>query len=99
MSDMLRAEIELDDIARQSGLSRPHFYKLFRAQTGLTPNLYLNTLLMEKALDTVVASEASMADIACDLGFSSQSAFTRFFAGNVGMAPTDYRRAAKVLRL
>ena len=53
---------------------------------------------MEKALDTVVASEASMADIAFDLGFSSQSAFTRFFAANVGMAPTDYRRAAKVLR-
>jgi len=32
------------------------------------------------------------------LGFSSPSVFTRFFAGHVGMAPTDYRRAVKVLR-
>jgi len=98
MSDGLGAEIELDSIARESGLSRPHFYKLFRAQTGVTPHIYVNTLLMERALDALVASEASIADIGFDLGFSSQSGFTRFFAANVGMAPTDYRRATKVLR-
>jgi len=92
------AEIELDAIAREAGLSRPHFYKLFRTQTGVTPHLYVNTLLMEKALDSLVATEASIADIGFDLGFSSQSAFAHFFASNVGMAPTDYRRAAKVLR-
>ncbi len=53
---------------------------------------------MEQALDALVATEAPIADIGFDLGFSSQSGFTRFFAANVGMAPTDYRRAAKVLR-
>ena len=53
---------------------------------------------MEKALDCVVTSDSPMADIASELGFSCQSVFTRFFAGNVGMAPTEYRRAAKVLR-
>jgi AraC-like DNA-binding protein len=53
---------------------------------------------MEKALDSLVTTESSIADIGFDLGFSSQSGFTHFFAANVGMAPTDYRRAAKVLR-
>ncbi len=98
MSESPGAEIELDSIARASGLSRPHFYRLFRTQTGVTPNLYLNTLIMEQALDALVATEVPIADIGFDLGFSSQSGFTRFFAANVGMAPTDYRRAAKVLR-
>jgi AraC-like DNA-binding protein len=98
MSESPGAEIELDTIARESGLSRPHFYRLFRAQTGVTPHLYLNTLIMEQALDAVVATDAPIADIGFDLGFSSQSGFTRFFAANVGMAPTDYRRVAKVLR-
>ncbi|WP_024519127.1 AraC family transcriptional regulator [Bradyrhizobium sp. Tv2a-2] len=98
MSECPGAEIELDTIARESGLSRPHFYRLFRIQTGVTPNLYLNTLIMEHALDALVATEAPIADISVDLGFSSQSAFTRFFAANVGLAPTEYRRAAKVLR-
>jgi AraC-like DNA-binding protein len=98
LSDAPGAEIELDDIARGAGLSRPHFYKLFRAQTGVTPNLFLNTLLMEKSLDALVSTEAPIAEIGADLGFSSQSVFARFFAGHVGMAPTEYRRAAKVLR-
>jgi AraC-like DNA-binding protein len=98
LSESPCAEIELDSIAKESGLSRPHFYRLFRNQTGVTPNLYLNTLLMERALDALVATESAISDISVDLGFSSQSGFTRFFAANVGMAPTDYRRAAKVLR-
>jgi AraC-like DNA-binding protein len=93
----LGAHIQLDEVARESGLSRPHFYKLFRNQTGVTPNLYLNTLLMERAIDVLVKTEKPVADIGFDLGFSSQSAFTRFFASNVGMAPTDYRGAAKLL--
>jgi transcriptional regulator GlxA family with amidase domain len=98
LAESAGAEIEFDAIAREAGLSLPHFYQLFRTQTGVTPHLYVNTLLMERALDSLVATDASMADIGFDLGFSSQSAFTHFFANNVGMAPTDYRRAAKVLR-
>jgi AraC-like DNA-binding protein len=98
MSQSPGNEIALDTIARESGLSRPHFYRLFRNQTGVTPHLYLNTLIMEQALDALVATDAPIADIGFDLGFSSQSGFTRFFAANVGIAPTDYRRAAKVLR-
>ena len=32
-----------------------------------------------------------------NLGYSSQSSFSRFFAINVGMAPSDYRRVAHVV--
>src|SRR5260370_9155906 len=89
MQESLGADIELEAVARESGLSRPHFYKLFRTHTGLTPNLYLNTLLMERAIDKLARSAAAVAEIGSDLGFSSQSCFTRFFTANVGMAPTD----------
>lgn len=94
MSERLGDELELDDVARDAGLSRPHFYKLFRKQTGLTPNLFLNTLRMERAIDSLTGSEKSVTDIGFDLGFSSQASFTRFFTYNVGIAPSDYRRVA-----
>jgi AraC-like DNA-binding protein len=97
MEESLGADIEFDAVARGAGLSRPHFYKLFRTQTGLTPNLYVNTLLMEQAIESLVGSDTPVANIGYDLGFSSQSGFTRFFAANVGMAPTQYRRVAHVL--
>ena len=94
MSEKLGEELELDDVAREAGLSRPHFYKLFRKQTGLTPNLFLNTLRMERAIDSLTSTDKSVTDIGFDLGFSSQASFTRFFTSNVGIAPSDYRRVA-----
>lgn len=96
MREQLGNDFLLDEIAREAGLSRPHFFKLFRRQTGITPNLYLNTLRMEKAIDDLTIGNRTVTDIGFDLGFSSQASFTRFFCSNVGIAPTDYRRVAHV---
>jgi AraC-like DNA-binding protein len=82
----------LDTIARDVGLSRPHFYKLFRQHVGLTPNVYLNTLRMEAAISRLTTTSDAVTTIGLDLGFASQASFTRFFVSNVGIAPTDYRR-------
>lgn len=89
--------VALDAVARDAGLSRPHFYKLFRENTGVTPALYANTVRIERALDFLVGSSASVTDIGYDLGFSSQSHFTHFFSSHVGIAPTQYRTVARVV--
>ena len=88
--------VELDDVARESGLSRPHFYKLFREQTGLTPHLYLNTLRMESAIERLTRTGQAVTEIGLDLGFATPSSFAKFFAGNAGIPPADYRRASMV---
>ncbi|MBE1282123.1 MAG: helix-turn-helix domain-containing protein [Rhodobacteraceae bacterium] len=87
----------LDGIARESGLSRPHFFKLFKQQTGLTPNLYLNTLRVETALSDLSDQSKTVNSIAEHLGFSSQASFSRFFSSNVGLAPSHYRRVASFI--
>jgi len=97
LSESFTSEIALDEVARESGLSRPHFYSLFRKHTGLTPHLFVNTLRMEHAIDGLAATEKSVTEIGFELGFGSQSGFTRFFAANMGMAPTVFRRAAHQL--
>lgn len=94
MNERISDELVLDHIARDSGLSRPHFYKLFRQNVGLTPNIYLNTLRMENAIDRLTSTHDAVTSIGLDLGFASQASFTRFFTSNVGIPPTDYRRVA-----
>jgi transcriptional regulator GlxA family with amidase domain len=89
--------IGLDNVARGAGLSRPHFYKLFRENTGITPALYANTMRVERALERLTSSRTSVTEIGFELGFSSQSHFTHFFAANVGIAPTLYRTIARVV--
>jgi AraC-like DNA-binding protein len=96
MQARVQDEVALDKIARDAGLSRPHFYKLFRQQVGITPNIYLNTLRMEAAITRLTTSFDHVTDIGLDLGFSSQASFTRFFIANVGIAPSDYRRVVRV---
>lgn len=97
MRERLTEVPALDDIAREVGLSRPHFFKLFRQQVGVTPNVYLNALRMEAAIDRLAASGEAVADIGLDLGFSSQASFSRFFIANGVVAPSAYRRSVHVL--
>lgn len=97
MEESLAADLDLCAIARRAGLSRPHFFKLFRKQMGVTPNLYLNMLRAEHAIGDLTGSAKTVADIAADVGFSSQASFSRFFASNVGIPPSEYRRAAQTM--
>ena len=97
INDNIGNEVDMGLIASESGLSRPHFFKLFREQIGVTPKMYWNTIRMERALHDLAETPKHITDIGYDLGFSSQSSFSRFFAQNAGMAPTDYRRVAYVL--
>lgn len=94
MQEKFFEETPMDGLAREVGLSRPHFFKLFKMQMGITPNLYLNTLRAEHAIDELIATDKTITDIGLDLGFASQASFTRFFTSNVGIPPTDYRRVA-----
>ncbi|MCL4187507.1 MAG: AraC family transcriptional regulator [Rhodobacteraceae bacterium] len=98
MREWLGEDFGLDEIARESGLSRPHFYKLFRETMGLTPNIYLNALRMEHAIERLSSTHDPVADIGLDLGFASQSSFSRFFIANGVVAPSDYRRSVLVAR-
>ncbi|MEP0944236.1 MAG: AraC family transcriptional regulator [Rhizobiaceae bacterium] len=96
MQQKFSDDVEMDWLARESGLSRPHFFKLFKKQMGITPNLYINTLRAEQAIDELMLTRKSVTDIGYDLGFSSQASFTRFFSSNVGIPPSDYRRVAHI---
>jgi AraC-like DNA-binding protein len=94
MQEKFSEDIEMEALARQAGLSRPHFFKLFKKQMGITPNIYLNTLRAEQAIEDLMATDKTVTDISYDLGFSSQASFTRFFTSNVGIPPSQYRRVA-----
>ena len=88
--------VQLDRVAREAGLSRPHFYKLFRQQVGVTPNIYLNSLRMERAIERLTGTNEAIAAIGLDLGFSSQASFSRFFIANGVVPPSTYRRSAQI---
>ena len=92
MRENLGSGLDLNQVAAQSGLSRAHFFTLFRRSTKLTPSVYVNVLRMESAIRNLTARQSTLADISLDMGFSAQPHFTRFFRDHLGITPSEYRK-------
>jgi AraC family transcriptional regulator len=88
----IRSAIDFDDLAQSVGLSRPHFFHLFRKQTGMTPATFSSMLRMDLSIESVSQYETTLQDIALNLGFDSPGNFTRFFARQQGVTPSQHRR-------
>jgi AraC-like DNA-binding protein len=86
-------ELNMDELASQVGLSRSRFYDLFQVCTGFSPRAYLDMLCVETAISRLASGRGKIAEVAAELGFSAQSNFTRFFLNQVGVPPSEYRRA------
>jgi len=87
-------DVNIDELASQVGLSRSRFYDLFQICTGRSPRSYLDLLCVESAIAKLSTGRTRIADVSAELGFSAQSNFTRFFLNQVGIPPSQYRRAA-----
>ncbi len=97
MRDNVGVGQDMDRLAAECGLSRAHFFALFRRCTRLTPAVYANVLRMEAAIQELSGSVNSIADIGYDVGFSAPGHFTRFFRDQLGITPSEYRRVVSIV--
>jgi len=74
------------------GLSPSHFSRKFLHSTGLSLNRFLNVRRIRKSFVLLQDDLMPLSRVAIDLGFSSQSHFTRLFSGLTGLTPNHCRR-------
>jgi AraC family transcriptional regulator len=91
----LGSDLSLQALATESGYSRVHFVRMFRAATGYSPHNYLLNLRLERARELLKNPSLSLIDVALDCGFSSHSHITRLFHKSVGVTPSAYRRSLR----
>lgn len=82
----------LNALAKQLGLSHRHFDRRFKEDTGLTPKQYLGRSRVQAACRLLRQSDSAIAEIAFDLGYCDQSAFTAQFRQRMGITPLRYRK-------
>ena len=90
-----QAELELEDIARQAGVSPFHFLRLFSAVLGVTPHQYLVRSRLRRAARYLADDDKAVTDIAYDVGFNDLSNFVRTFHRAAGVSPTKFRQASR----
>lgn len=92
----LDTELSLQVLAKESGYSRVHFTRMFRAATGYTPHNYLLNLRVDRVRELLANPRLSLTDIALECGFSSHSHLSRVFRQVLGATPSEYRRSVYV---
>jgi len=92
---MLRSSLSIIEIAGVCNLTRSHFSRAFKVNTGLSPQAWRLLARMEKA-KRLLATEAPITHVSLECGFCDQAHFTRAFSRLVGQPPKAWRQSTRV---
>jgi AraC family transcriptional regulator of adaptative response/methylated-DNA-[protein]-cysteine methyltransferase len=84
------SEPDLDSLAREVGMSRFHFHRVFKTHTGITPKAYAAARRAER-LASRLAQAPSVTEALYDAGFNSSARFYAASGSRLGMTPTRFR--------
>ncbi len=87
--------LQLADLARRAELSRYHFARAFKTSAGRTPRAFIEQRRIERARRLIRESTESLAQIAVETGFGTQSRLTSTFKRRTGFTPGEYRRGRR----
>lgn len=90
-----REKIYLEDIADTLGISSGYLSRLFKKETGISLQDFINDVRVEKAANLLIYSEETLSGIAGYVNFPSQSYFGKIFKQKMQMSPKQYRELHK----
>ena len=80
----MKEPLTLDEVANACFLSKSHFCKIFKEETGRTFKAYLNDIRIERAKDLLKNSTLKNYEIAQEIGIEDASYFNELFKENNG---------------
>lgn len=83
----------VEELAKQGGVSRSVLADRFVELVGMSPIKYLTGWRMELAASRMLESGDSLAEIAAEVGYESESSFSKAFKRYVGEPPASWRNA------
>lgn len=95
IDDYFNERERLTEEMKRLGVSASHLAVIFKQQYGMAPSQYLNKIRIDYAQKMLAKTNIPIIDIASDTGFSSLSAFYRFFKKQTETTPKEYRTKAQ----
>ncbi|QMW21597.1 helix-turn-helix domain-containing protein [Sandaracinobacteroides saxicola] len=88
----LAGDHSLVELSASVGMTASAFHRAFRETTGRTPHAWLLERRVERAKCLLRQTDETIANVAYDVGFSSQAHLTSTFTKRLGVSPARYRR-------
>lgn len=91
IEDHLDQPLSLEAVASTFNMSKYYFHRLFSAMMGCSLSNYILSRRLNASLPLIQNDRYQLTEIAYQLGFGTQSSFTRAFNRQYGMAPSALR--------
>jgi transcriptional regulator GlxA family with amidase domain len=98
MKANLHRKLTSKDLAEAADLSVSHLFRLFKAETRLTPKQYLIELRMARAGELITKSRLSMKEIMGQVGYDTYKNFLNRFKKSFRVSPSQYRKSVLAKR-
>jgi len=83
-------ELNVSYLAKHFSYVPSYLTRLFKKNTGLTPNKYITKVRMENAADLLVKGKANINQITAIVGYQNQFYFSKVFTEYYGIRPSLY---------
>jgi AraC family transcriptional regulator, arabinose operon regulatory protein len=91
IKEHLTEKISIDQLARESCMSRSAFFQAFKNEFGLSPLEFVQLERIKKAKLIMADSNLSITDVCYQSGFNHSNYFIKLFKRQEGITPAMYR--------
>lgn len=85
----------VEDISKAAGISRVQLSRKIKALLGVNVNEYILNARLQKAKYLLTNEELSIAEVAYQVGFSSQAYFATVFKNKLSVTPSEFKEKAR----
>ncbi len=89
--------ISIEEVSKVAMLSQSYFSYLFKVVTNRTFVEYLNSRRIRCAMELLKTTDHLVVDVCYESGFQNVNHFNRTFKSIVGLSPTQFRRANRLV--
>ena len=88
----------IDQLCMDLGISRTQLHRKLIALTGKTTSDFIRHYRIKKAKEFLLDSDITVSEIAYQVGFKDPNYFTKSFAKDIGMTPSQYRSDHSIVK-
>ncbi len=93
VQEHLHENLTVDRLSDVACMSKPHFFRSFKREFGLSPVDYVIRERMKQAQKMLMESKNNVSDVCYRLGFQSVNYFCTLFKKHVGVSPGKFRQS------